>query len=420
MKHGGAQELHREAGSGGNVEKRTDRSTGIGSEAYGDGRVGHSRFYRLLGKAAEADAAIRRAVQADPKHGVALFELAMTQMRARQMDQADRTLQQVAALPDEKFRTSHAMFLFDIGKREEGIREFEKLASKYPDDRLTRTRLVLAYLATKRTSDAEKLLAAALKRNEKDVDALEMRARIYLGAGAIDKSDRDVNQVLHFRPDSAEAHYLKARVHRARNSTQNYQQELGEALRLSPEYLDARLELSRSFRAGQRPETALEYLAKMPDEQRGLLPAIIEWNWILFDMRRDGELKGRLARALKQVRNPELLLQDALVNMRQKQFGASRASLDEILKENPENYRAVDTMLALFLAEKRASASVEWLKQHATRRPKSAAMQLMTRLAVAMKASASVDRRQGAITKTRAASSHFRSELPLGLASGLE
>jgi tetratricopeptide (TPR) repeat protein len=49
--------------------------------------------------------------------------------------------------------------------------------------------------------------------------------------------------------------------------------------------------------------------------------------------------------------------------------------LDEILLNDPENYRAVDTMLALFMAQKQTNASVQWIRQHAARRPGSAAMQ---------------------------------------------
>jgi tetratricopeptide (TPR) repeat protein len=61
--------------------------------------------------------------------------------------------------------------------------------------------------------------------------------------------------------------------------------------------------------------------------------------------------------------------------MRQAQYPAAKAVLDEILLNDPENYRAVDTMLALFMAQKQTNASVQWIRQHAARRPGSAAMQ---------------------------------------------
>jgi tetratricopeptide (TPR) repeat protein len=334
-----------------------------------------SHFYRLVDKKPDADAAIRKAIEVHPENVDALFELALMQVRSRQMNDAGATFARLAASGDPRFRAHHAMFLFDTGKRDEAIREFEGLVSKYPDDRQTRTGLVIAYTANNRVDDAGKLLDQALKRNPKDVDALELRARIYLAAGKVSEADQDLNTVLHFRPDSADAHYLRAKAFQARNERQSYQQELGEALRLRPEFIDARLETSRSLRATRHPDTALTYLDQAPAAQKGRLDWVVERNWALFDLRKDAELRDILDRALKVVRDRELLLQQALLDMRQKRYGPARSSLDEILVQDPENYRAVDTMLALFLAQNQRRESVEWLKLHAVRRERSAPMQ---------------------------------------------
>src|ERR1039457_2145959 len=93
-------------------------------------------------------------------------------------------------------------------------------------DRNLRTYLVRAYLATNRVGDAEKVLTAALKKNGLDTDALLQRSRIYLSSGKYTEAETDLHQVLHFRNESAEAHYLLSKVGLGRGSVAHKQVEI--------------------------------------------------------------------------------------------------------------------------------------------------------------------------------------------------
>ena len=53
-------------------------------------------------------------------------------------------------------------------------------------------------------------VAAALKRNPKDTDALLQRAELRLQSGKPDEAETDVKEVLHFKADSAQAHFVLA------------------------------------------------------------------------------------------------------------------------------------------------------------------------------------------------------------------
>lgn len=71
----------------------------------------------------------------------------------------------------------------------------------------------MAHQVAGRASDAEEQLAGALKKNPKDVDALLQQSAIYLRNGDSKQAQIDLGAVLRFRPDSATAHYLLAKVH---------------------------------------------------------------------------------------------------------------------------------------------------------------------------------------------------------------
>lgn len=355
------------------VMKKLTESSPKSPEAW----MALSHFYRLLGRRDEADKATRTAAGLEPRNDDARLELALLYLRDKNLKEAEDIFKELATSGNPDFNSRYAMFLFGTGRRQEAIREFEAGRSKYPDDRQIRNRLVMAYVVTGRTTDAQKLLEAILKRNPKDVDALEMRARISLAAGKFQEAERDVNEVLRFRTDSPDAHYLRAHVYLAGNNRHSYQQELGEVLRLKPAAFETRLELSRSLRADRQPASALQFMNDMPKSQQGVLGAIVERNWALFDLRKDTEMRRLLTRALKVVRDRELLLQDALLCMREKRYQNAQADLNEILGRDPENYRAIDTMLALYLAENKGTEAAAWLREHAARRPASAPMQVV-------------------------------------------
>ena len=79
------------------------------------------------------------------------------------------------------------------------------------------------------------------------MDALLQRSCIYLSSQKYAEAEADLNQVLHFRKESAEAHFLLSKVQLGRGKTAMEHQELGEALRLDPTYLAARVDLAKSL-----------------------------------------------------------------------------------------------------------------------------------------------------------------------------
>ena len=176
-------------------------------------------FYLAHARAPEAEQQFRQALAIDPKYGPALMNLAAMQVKAGQTDQADQTYRQAAALPDRQYKPVHAEFLFQSGKRDQAIAEFEKLAAADPADLNLRTKLVEAYLLLNRAGDAEKVLTAALKKNGLDQDALMRRSRIYLDSGKYAEAEADLNQVLHYHKNSAEAYYLLAKVSQGRRES---------------------------------------------------------------------------------------------------------------------------------------------------------------------------------------------------------
>jgi tetratricopeptide (TPR) repeat protein len=332
-------------------------------------------FYLTHSRTPEAEQQFRQALAIDPKNGPALMDLGAMQVKAGQTDQAEQTYRQAAALPDWQYKPVHAEFLFQSGKRDQAAAEFEKLAAANPEDGNLRAKLVEAYLTLNRTGDAEKVLTAAVKKNGLDQDALMRRSRIYLDSGKYTEAEADLNQVLHFHKDSAEAYYLLAKVGQGRANPTMQKQDLEEALKIDPTFLTARIDLARALLASRDARSALTLLDEAPENQMAAGPRIVERNWVLLALRNKEEARKGIDRVLTAGKVPEALLQDAVMKLDQKDYAGARKSIEEALTRTPQDTRALFALVQTYAGQKQAAEAVQIMREYALKQPKSAAVQ---------------------------------------------
>lgn len=333
------------------------------------------RFYAAHNRIAEAEQQFRRALAMDSQSTAALSNLATLQNLTGRKQEAEQNFKRLSGLPGKMFKPVYGIFLFQEGKRDEAIREFEKLVKEDPEDRLARTRLVAAYREVNRALDAEKVLDKALKKNPKDLDALLQRGEMFLAARKYDLAERDLNLVLHLKPDAAEVHYVLAKLHQARGTVLSYRQELSAALQLNPYLLSVRLELSQDLIASKEPRVGLDLLNEAPAGQKQLMPVVVQRNWALWTVGDLPEMRKGIDAGLARGRSTDLLLQDGLWKLRAGNFAGARAALEEALKINPEDLRALGALKLSYEAQKQASLALQKVKEYAARQPKSAPVQ---------------------------------------------
>ena len=332
-------------------------------------------LYLVLRQPAKAEEELQRAIRLDDKNGQALFRLGTLQAIAARLEEAEATYKRLSSLPEKNYKPLHAMFLFQTGKRAEAVSEFETLAKAEPDDRDARTRLVAAYLATDRSGDAEKVIAAALKKNDKDTDALLQRANLSLRAGKAEEAEKDLKAVLHFVPSSADAHFALARVYAAKNSPGMQKQALEEALRLNPRMLNARLALESLFLAANQGKAALDLMEGAPAPQKSDYLWVIGRNLALLSLGNMEESRKGIDQALQMGRRPEAVFQEGVLLMQQRAFRQVLVRTDELLKSGVLDVRVLQLMMNSYANFGETAKGVERLQQIAAEHPQSAVLQ---------------------------------------------
>ena len=339
--------------------------------------VALGELYILANKLNQAEEQLRRAFELDPNNAAALLSLAHIQIEEKRMEDAEKTYQQLSALPDKANRHLHAVFLYQTGKKDAAVAELEKLAKDDSSDRAARSRLVTAYIETNRLTEAETLVAGALERNPRDTDALLNRGEMYLKAKNFAEAERDLREVLHFQPDSVEAHTLLAGVYKGQGNRNSQREQLNTALNTDEESLPVRLTLARSFVLQNDPKSALAVLDQAPPSQKHTVAVIIERNWALLEAGNTKELRTILDQSLPVAHVPELLLQDALLKISEKDYATARLRAEEVLKQNPEDSRAARIVADSYTAQNQSEKAIQRLTELAAARPQSAPLQYL-------------------------------------------
>jgi tetratricopeptide (TPR) repeat protein len=341
-----------------------------------DAAAALAEFYLMTNQPDRAAPEFLRAAGLDPKNGVARMGLAVAQIATGRMEQAEQTLRQVALLPGREYKPQHALFLYRTGRKDEALKEFEALAKADPEDREARTRVVSAYFASGKFSEAQGLLAAALKKNPKDVDALLQQSDLNLRTGKPAVAQRDLQTVLHFTPASTEAHLALAEVYRLQGLTSSARQELNEVLRLDGTLLLARVQLAKSYVVDD-PKRALQVLDDAPAQQKKILAIVIERNWALIGLHQTKEARANLDEALRLGRFPDLVLQDGVLRLVEKDYDGARAAANEVLSTNSEEVRAARLIVDSYAAQGQLPRAGKRLLEIVAARPNSAGLQYL-------------------------------------------
>ncbi|MCS7024888.1 MAG: tetratricopeptide repeat protein [Bryobacteraceae bacterium] len=358
-------------------------------------KIAIGRYWALLGRLTHTEDLVLQALKMDPKFGPALSDLATLRLRAGKHDEAEKIYRQLAKHPDANYRPLLGIYLASQKRWTEAIPAFEALHRENKQNRDWRTLLVSALIEAGRREQARKLLDEALKRNRQDLAALLQRAGLLLKENELEAAEADLNQLLHLDKTSATVQLYRARLEAARGNWAAQRQHLEEALRLRPALLEARLELADALlRRRRAAKAALEVLENAPPSQQRAYSLQLARAHALF-LTGNGNGAWLAVQDLKsRAKTPQLMLLEAAIQLRNKRPLETRQTLQELLRMDPENTRALELLADTYVSGDRPEAGLKVIEEHVARFPQSArlhfflgqASMAMGRLAQARKA----------------------------------
>src|SRR5258708_25983984 len=151
-----------------------------------------------------------------------------------------------------------------------------------------------------------------------------------------------------------------AGVQKAHGRAFDERQHLAEAMRLAAHMVRASIALSQLLLQQNDPKAALAVMNdRLPVEQK-LLPGVIaQRNWALLASGDKAEARRTLEEELPAVKSPDLLLQKALLDISDKKFADARTSLEQLLKQNPQDLHALEDLTLRYATDQQAAAALQ-------------------------------------------------------------
>jgi len=332
-------------------------------------------LYLLQHREADARVQFQRALRIDPHHVPTLLHLAQIAIVEGRTQEAEGIYRRLSQQQPGRFGGLLARFLAESGKLPEAIAEYRMVLKADPDNRRVRSGLVEALIKAGRVGEANSLLKAALDKNPSDVEALQQRAELLFEGGQYESSRQALAQLLQYEPNSAEAHYLLSGIYKVKGQFARQYQELNEALRLNPQLLPARIELARALLRDDKASEALQLLQHAPAEQQQSPLLVAQRNWTFLALRDLRSFASGIPNGAAG-NTPEFLLQRGILKLAEKDLAGAESSFGEVLKQSPEEVRALEGLAQTYVRERRPDLALEAVRSYAAKEKHATQVQL--------------------------------------------
>jgi tetratricopeptide (TPR) repeat protein len=291
-------------------------------------------FLASRNRLADVEAEMRAMLAADPDNAGKALDLVRLVGRIKGAQAARTELEAlIAAKPTEvEYRFALAQMDYAARNTAAATAAIEAIIAKgEPKEDVQRAQLLLANMKLQlgEVDAAKALIASVLGGDEKNADALALRATISLEAGDLDNAVGDLREALSQRPRAIPLMQLLSRALERQGAVDLANDRLAEALRASD----------------YTPQIALDYVAFLTRRGRG------------------DEIEATLSEALtRNPRDPRLLSAMARVKLNKQDWVGAQALADALKQSGDTSSVSQEIIGALLLGQKKYEESIATLK----------------------------------------------------------
>ncbi len=229
------------------------------------GYIEYGRFLTYAERGDEAEAKFLKAVEVEAKNIEARESLANHYLTRRELEKAEKAYKDLVAVQENspESRMDLASFYAIIGRDADAIRVYQGILSDAPEYARARYKLAEIHLErkefTKVTAELEKLFEI----NERDAEALMLRARLKLAEDDPEKAVADLEEVLKKQPSLQTALFYMTQTRLALGQVSQARAFISDLEKYHPTYRKTYLLKIQAAFAANEPEIALQEANKL-------------------------------------------------------------------------------------------------------------------------------------------------------------
>lgn len=333
--------------------------------------------YMRQNKRDQAEEILKLKLQNNPKNASDVLELVQHYYLTNRRDDMNAMIQK---LTDEKtYPEGHLLagdfYFFRARELDHAQDQYETGMKAFPKDKVVYQKRLVELFAnqTAKRREANDMLAAILKDNPKDNDAIAMRAALMLQTGDLQQINIAANDLQALVTKNPKNHLLRfnlARALLAKNQLDAARLQLEEAVKLRPDFIAARQTLTRIYLLKGDFGNALKGAEEMISLDRNNVAAHLMRSSALLALGDKDKAHLELDMITRNYpNNPDARWQVAFLAYQEKDYKQAEQIFDDLYKKNPHDTRSLAGLTETLAAEHRMNDAIAAAKIAADKEP---------------------------------------------------
>ena len=300
------------------------------------GYLEYGRFLGFADRANEAEAQFKKATEAEPKNYAAREAIADYYVTQKQFDKAEIAYRDLVQMQENspESRIELANFYANNGRTDEAVTIFSQILTETPEYVRARYRLGEIYLDKKETAKVGEQIEALLKINDKDAQALLLRARLNLQDDKASEAVKDLEEILKKMPSHRDALFFMTEARLTLGQTDQARAFIGDLEKYHPNYLKTKLLKIQAAFADNDAESAFRLANNLYESSKGIVTEATAMTQEIYEIR----VRALSARGL--------------ANLQLGKTAEAKTDLQEVLKNSPKSAGAMVNLAKVLTAEK--------------------------------------------------------------------
>ncbi len=340
-----------------------------------------ANFYWMGGRNAESEAILKELDAAHPKDVQINRALAAYYLSTRQPAAAEQPLKTILEVSkDDESRVRLAEYYMAVGRRDDARSLMQAVAKGTgPSASMATVRLAAFSVLDGKRSEAYKLIDEALQKAPKNHLAMSAKAELLLQDGKMDDALAAAKAAVALaEPPAATTQIVLGRIHGARMEYSDAITAFNEAIRLNPRFLQAHLQLARTYFVMGRiddslaaAQEALKLQPNLPDAHLMVARAYLTKGDV------GGAEKSLKLLSASHPKSAAVQAQLGFLEMLRKNPAAARIAFDRALQLDPNQGDALQALNTLDIRAGNRAAARERVERRVKAEPKNAGMRMI-------------------------------------------
>ena len=246
------------AGKANEAERSINKGISVNPNAA-LGYLEYGRFLDYSDRANDAEAQFKKAIEVEPKNIEAGQSIAEFYLAQRQFDRAEQSYKNLVSAQENspESRMDLANFYVQVGRADDAVKIYGEIIAGQPEYVRARYKLGEIYLDRREIAKVAEQVEELLKINDKDEEALMLRARASMQANKPEEAVKDLEEILKKSPSQKNALFYMTQARLALGQVDQARAFIGDLEKYHPTFLKTRLLKIQANFAGGEAENAL-------------------------------------------------------------------------------------------------------------------------------------------------------------------